>query len=97
MNGGTDDYSGWLSMRELDEATGLQKGAAFRAFKALLATLEEGRDFVVLDQRSAEGLAASLRVRGRLYRSSVAPVLLSAPAAARVRQAMLAGPGSAAG
>lgn len=87
---GTSDYSGWLSMRELDEAAGLPKGSAFRAFKALAGDLAEGTDYVVLDHRTAEGLAASKTVQGRLYRSSIAPVLLSAAAAARVRSAMAA-------
>lgn len=87
---GTDDYAGWLGMRELDEAAGLPKGTAFRAFKALLGSLEEGRDFVVLDHQTAQTLAARLIAEGRLYRSSVNPVLLAAPAAARVRAAMAA-------
>jgi len=85
---GTDDYAGWLSMRELDEATGLPKGATFRAFKALLGSLIEGEDFVVLDHQTAQALAARLIAEGRLYRSSVNPVLLAPSAAARVRAAM---------
>ena len=44
-----DDYSDWRSLRELDEAAGCAKGAAFRAFKVALSTLSEGRDFVVLE------------------------------------------------
>ncbi len=90
---GTSDYSGWLSMRELDEAAGLPKGSAFRAFKSLAGDLAEGPDYVVLDHRTAEGLAASMTVEGRLYRSSIAPVLLSAATAARVRSAMTAAAG----
>ena len=87
---GTDDYAGWLSMRELDEATGLPKGAAFRAFKTLLGSLTEGQDFVVLDHQTAQALAARLIGEGRLYRSSVNPVLLAPSAAARVRALMAA-------
>ncbi len=87
---GTDDYAGWLSMRELDEAAGLPKGAAFRAFKALLGALREGSDFVVLDHQTTQALAARLIAEGRLYRSSVNPVLLAPAAAARVRAAMSA-------
>jgi len=75
-------------MRELDEAAGLAKGAAFRAFKSLAGDLTEGEDYVVLDHRTAEGLAASMTVQGRLYRSSIAPVLLSAATAARVQSMM---------
>lgn len=88
MSSGTSDYSGWLSMRELDEAAGLPKGSAFRAFKAVADRLAEGSDYLVLDQRHAEGLAASANLRQRLYRSSIAPVLISADAAALVRSAM---------
>ncbi|WP_293391521.1 hypothetical protein [Nevskia sp.] len=88
MTTGTSDYSGWLSMRELDEAAGLPKGSAFRAFKSLAGDLAEGTDYVVLDHRTAEGLAASMTVQGRLYRSSIAPVLLSATTAARVQSMM---------
>lgn len=77
-----DDYSGWRSLRELDECAGLAKGSAFRAFKAALAQLDEGRDFIVLDHQTHAALASTLHAQGRLYRSSVHPVLL-APAAAR--------------
>ncbi|WP_295679470.1 hypothetical protein [uncultured Nevskia sp.] len=94
MSSGTNDYSGWLSMRELDEAAGLAKGSAFRAFKSMAGDLAEGTDYVVLDHRTAEGLAASMTVQGRLYRSSIAPVLLSAATAARVRSLMTASLGS---
>lgn len=87
---GTDDYAGWRTMRELDEATGLTKGAAFRAFKALLGDLVEGRDFVVLDHQTAQALAARLIAEDRLYRSSVNPVLLAPLAAARVQATMVA-------
>jgi len=87
---GTDDYAGWLSMRELDESAGLPKGAAFRAFKAVMGMLQEGQDFVVLDHQTAQALAARLIAQGRLYRSSVNPVLLAPAAAVQVRAAMSA-------
>ncbi len=87
---GTDDYAGWLSMRDLDLAAGQPKGAAFRAFKALLGSLEEGRDFVVLDLETAQALVATLIAQGRLYRGSVHPVLLAPAAAARVQAALTA-------
>lgn len=87
---GTGDYAGWLSMRELDVAAGLPKGTAFRAFKRLLGSLEEGRDFVVLDPQVAQALVAALIDSDRLYRSSVHPVLLAPAAAAQVRMAMAA-------
>ena len=87
---GTGDYAGWLSMRDLDDAAGLPKGTAFRAFKRLLGVLEEGRDFVVLDPQAAQALVAALIAGDRLYRSSVHPVLLAPAAAAQVRMAMAA-------
>jgi hypothetical protein len=78
---GTDDYWSWSSLREIDEASGVDKGTAFRAFKRLLPFLVEGSDFVVLDRRSHDGLAARWQAAGRLYRSSVNPVLLRPPVA----------------
>ncbi len=86
--GGSGDYSGWLSLRELDTELGLDKGASFRAFKRLLPRLVEGRDFVVLDHRQYGALAAQLHAAGRLYRSSVNPVLLAPAAAALVRESL---------
>lgn len=88
MSGGSDDYPGWFSMREIDHALGLGKGAAFRAFKRLLPRLVEQRDFVVLDHRNHAALAAKLHAEDRLYHSSVNPVLLSPAAAALLRQAL---------
>lgn len=88
MDSGSEAYPGWLSLRELDQELGLDKGAAFRAFKRLLAGLVEERDFVVLDHRRHAAAAAALHAAGRLYRSSVNPVLLAPAAAERVRQAL---------
>jgi hypothetical protein len=85
---GSDDYSGWFSMREIDAALGLEKGAAFRAFKRLLPRLVEERDFVVLDHQRHAAIAAKLHAADRLYRSSVNPVLLAPAAAALLRQAL---------
>jgi len=85
---GSADYPGWLSLRELDAELGLDKGAAFRAFKRLLPLLVEERDFVVLDHQRHAAAAAALHAAGRLYRSSVNPVLLAPAAAERVREAL---------
>lgn len=85
---GSDDYSNWVSLREIDAGLGLQKGAAFRAFKRLLPRLAEQRDFVVLDHRRHAATAAKLHAAGRLYRGSVNPLLLSPAAAALLRQAL---------
>lgn len=79
-----DDYSTWRSLRELDAASGRVKGSAFRAFKSLLETLNEGTDFIVLDHQRHAALAAHLHAQGRLYRSSIHPVLLAPAAAQRV-------------
>ncbi|MDE2148922.1 MAG: hypothetical protein KGJ55_03605 [Gammaproteobacteria bacterium] len=81
--------AGWISLMELDRAAGRPKGSAFRAFKALLPELRENRDFAVFDHRRAD--AARLHAAGRIYRSSVNPVLL-APATARRLLAALARP-----
>ncbi len=72
----------------MDTALGLAKGSAFRAFKRLLPQLVEERDFVVLDHQRHSAIAARLHAAGRLYRSSVSPVLLSPEAAMRLRQAL---------
>ena len=51
---GSDDYAGWLSLREIDAAQKREKGAAFRSFKRLLPQLSEGRDFVTLDHQQPQ-------------------------------------------
>ena len=89
--GGSDDYSGWLSLRELDTELGLDKGSSFRAFKRLLPRLLEGRDFVVLDHQNHSAEAAKLHAAGRLYRSSMNPVLLAPTAAALLRDSLATG------
>lgn len=85
------DYYYWRSLRELDESAGQVKGSAFRAFKALLGSLREGEDFLVLDHQTHAALAARLHGEGRLYRNSVHPILL-APAAARCVAERLSAP-----
>jgi hypothetical protein len=88
--GGSGDYPGWLSLREIDAALGLDKGCAFRGFKRLLPQLTEGQDFLVLDHQRYGALASKLHAAGRLYRSSVSPVLLRPEAAARLIEALRA-------
>ena len=87
-----DAYRDWLSLRELDTELGLDKGASFRAFKRLLPQLVEERDFVVLDHQRHSAAAAALHAAGRLYRSSVNPVLLAPQAAEQLRKALRSGP-----
>ncbi|MDR3416560.1 MAG: hypothetical protein P4L83_10270 [Nevskia sp.] len=84
----SEPWAGWLSLRELDAELGAIKGTAFRAFKRLLPRLEEERDFVVLDHTRHAALAAHLHAQGRLYRSSVNPVLLAPAAAERLREVL---------
>jgi hypothetical protein len=88
---GSADYPGWLSLREIDAGLGLGKGSSFRAFKRLLPQLTEGRDFVVLDHRSHAALATELHAAGRLYRSSLNPLLLAPEAAALLHEALQTG------
>jgi hypothetical protein len=88
VEAGIEPYPGWLSLRELDTELGLDKGSAFRAFKRLLPRLVEERDFVVLDHQRHAAIAAQLHAAGRLYRSSVNPVLLSPGAANLLRQSL---------
>jgi hypothetical protein len=87
-NAGSAPYPGWLSLREIDAALGLDKGSAFRAFKRLLPQFNEERDFVVLDHARHAALAAQLHAQERLYRSSVNPVLLAPAAAEKIRTAL---------
>lgn len=84
------DYYYWRSLREIDESAGLAKGSAFRAFKALLGAFREGDDFIVLDHQTHAALASRLHGEGRLYRSSVHPVLLAPAAAQRVTERLSA-------
>lgn len=87
---GTSDYWGWSSLREIDRAAGRAKGSAFRTFKRRLPELVEGRDFVVLDHRRNDGIAARWQAADRLYRGSINPVLLAPATAARVAAAVIA-------
>lgn len=76
----------WQTLRELDEAAGSPKGAAFRAFKALAAQLRDNRDFRLLDaQRDATEIAA---LGSRTYRSSRNVLLISPDTASLLRKKM---------
>lgn len=86
MTGGTGAER---TLRELDEAAGLAKGSAFRAFKRL--ALQEGRDFRQLDPVRDETEIVALRGGNRVYLGTVAPVLLQPGAASRVLEIMRSG------
>jgi hypothetical protein len=76
----------WLTLRELDQAQGAAKGAAFRAFKALESQLSAPRDFRLLDAaRDAVEIAA---LGSRRYRSSRNVLLFSPETAALLREKM---------
>ncbi len=73
---------------DLDLATGLPKGSAFRAFKTLLPRLVEGRDFHCCDCRTADDCCADWIASGRFYRGTVTAVLLADSGVAAVRAAL---------
>lgn len=72
------------TFRELDHRHACSKGMAFRAFKALGATLVEGQDFHCCDRRSDGDAFAVLEASGRLYRGTVNGVLLAPSAQAAI-------------
>lgn len=78
------DRDDWLTMQDVDQRAGRPKGSAFRAFKKLLPELREGPDFAVLDHNRHDAYGARLYAEGRIYRSSVSPVLMSPATAQRV-------------
>lgn len=70
--------AGLHTLREIDEACGLPKGSAFRAFKRLLPGLAEGRDFLWLEAEAHAETIAALKQQGRLYPTTVNALLFSA-------------------
>ena len=72
------------TFRELDEATGQPKGAAFRAFKRLEPGLREGQDFQLLWPGRDDARIGELRAQDRVYRNSVNIVLLDDALAERL-------------
>lgn len=75
-----------VTFREIDAALSLPKGSAFRAFKRLV--LKEGTDYIVMDANCDQSIISELRAQGRIYRSSVNVVLLSASTAACLKNAL---------
>ena len=72
------------TFRELDGVHAGSKGTAFRAFKALGATLVEGQDFHCCDRRIDGDAFDLLEASGRLYRGTVNGVLLAPSAQAAI-------------
>ncbi|TVO61783.1 hypothetical protein FPL09_06650 [Spiribacter vilamensis] len=70
------------TLRQVDRASAVQKGTAFRAFKRRLPVLVEDRDFFVetiaapSDEATAR-LLARMREAGALYQSSQAAILVT--------------------
>ena len=71
------DYRGWTTLREIDQQGALAKGSAFRAFRRIEPSLQEPRDFRLLDHARDAAEIAELKRAGRVYASSVNVVLLS--------------------
>lgn len=84
------DDPAYATFREMDSRHGRAKGDAFRAFKALGASLVEGRDFHCCDRRVDGERFDLLEASGRLYRGTVNGVLLG-PAAQAAIAAMFEG------
>lgn len=78
--------SGERTLRELDEAAGLPKGSAFRAFKQARGDFREGADFRVLDRVRDAAEVAALQAGQRAYHSSQAVVLAGPRMAARITE-----------
>lgn len=80
----------WHSFKELDEAVGLPKGEAFRAFRRLERLWLQDRDYRLLQAQEDASEIAELKHSGRVYRGSANVVLLS-PARAAELLAILRG------
>lgn len=65
------------SFKEIDEQRGTVKGTAFRAFKQLEEAFDEGRDFFYLSNELDAAEIETLRMRGRIYGSTINAVLLT--------------------
>ena len=78
----------WITLRECDEAENAAKGSAFRAFKRIEAQWSEPRDFRVLHHDHDRSAIDALRMRQRIYASTVNLLLLSPALATAVRTQM---------
>lgn len=94
MSAGNDPYPDGSTFCELDRAAGATKGTAFRCFKRLLPTFEEGVDYVVLHHERDGERVASLRRQGRVYANSLNVVVLGPRAAGAVADSMCGGTGA---
>lgn len=85
--GGAERPRTW-TFREMDEEHACPKGAAFRAFKRVLAQLHEGRDFYYYSAAVHKTEIEELRRAGRLYGSTVNAVVLAESGYRRVREVL---------
>ena len=67
------------SLKEIDQARGDTKGTAFLAFKQLKDSFDEGRDFLYLSADQDAREIERLRSSGRIYETTINPVLLTEP------------------
>lgn len=74
----------WVTLRQIDVALNLTKGAAFRAFKEHSQSWREGEDYLVLRTDQAEAPFSDWMARGLLYPGSMRAILLSVPAGERI-------------
>ena len=65
------------SLKEIDTARGDTKGTAFRAFKQLKDSFDEGRDFYYLSSDQDAREIEQLRRDGRIYDTTVNAILLT--------------------
>lgn len=65
------------SFKEIDQERNNTKGTAFRAFKQLEDSFDEGRDFYYLNASEDTAEIEDLRAAGRIYATTVNAVLLS--------------------
>jgi hypothetical protein len=86
------DYQDWLSLREIDQAGGTSKGAAFRAFRDIEAGLKCDLDFVLLHHVDDAEAIAALRASGRIYPGSINVVLLRRSVGHRMIEALRSAP-----
>lgn len=69
--------TGLTSLKELDSAWTVRKGAAFRSFKRMLPDLVEGRDFIYMNAERDHAEIEHLRASQRIYASSINVVMLT--------------------
>ncbi len=75
-----------LSLRQLDELNGVEKGTSFRAFKACRNALVEGIDYFHLSAQDHESFINELKAAGHVYGTTVHLLLFTRSGYERVRR-----------